>query len=223
MHSQQLIFIKEIPLAVQPSQHSQVLLHLKRYCTPIGTATIRAVEPETTATLTQFIVGINQHSYGRRDFLPHDVKSMGYDNGMPFIFSGDLYLDIVEVSGLISTVDSGGNTDITGSGTLFTQQFSVNDYIYTTRDTNGIPQLHRIISITDDVTMTVAGNMGTTTTTPFWNTKTPIWEPEKLSAVFKIAHGPVRSIRSSDDTTLGKLHSMASKQPNAIAAQFRPR
>lgn len=176
---------------------------------PIGTANIRAIEPESVGALgTQFICELINIQMAGGFTFSHDVKAMAYDTGKPFIFTADLFLDFVDVSGLISTVNSGPNTNITGSGTSFTSQLAVGDYIFTGVDTFGIPQVFRITTVTDDVTAVAAGNMGTNTTIPFKNTEAPIFEPDGLGATFKFPHGPIRSIRSSDDTTLAMRYTV---------------
>lgn len=162
--------------------------------TKVGTARVRGIELHSTGIYKLFLFDVKMNT--GKVFEQH-VKQFYYNNSTMFDFTADINPVLYQASGSITT----SGTSVTGTGTKFTTELSVGDYI-TVGST-----AYRVVSITDDVTMTLSGSPAVTGSV-YYLTETVYSEPENTSLIFSLLQPYIRKIRSSDDSTVGTTYSI---------------
>jgi len=164
--------------------------------TKVGTARLRGWEfhsgtPGTsTGVYKAYIFDVKMESGYTFD---RDVKQIFYDSGTTKTnIAADVYGKYTTLSGFISA----STTTITGSsGTAFTTQLKVDDYIRTVNST-GAFEFRRVTAITDNDTLTIdSAFSGTVSGAVYSRVGAEINEPGGLPLIFPLAYSFIRNTR----------------------------
>lgn len=164
--------------------------------TKIGTARIRGIEKDGNITGDYKIFLFDIILDAGKTFERH-VKQFYYNNGTIFDFTADIDPVQTQLTGSITAA----GTSVVGTGTKFTTELVVGDYITAGGTT------HRVATITDDVTLTLSTSL-TVTGSVFYRLSTIVFEQNNASLIFPMSQYAIRSIRSSDDITVGTTYSI---------------
>ena len=167
----------------------------------VGTARIRHIEflsgtpGTTTAQYNVFLFDIKMNTGFS---FTNNVKQFHYNNAT---YAGDFTVDVKQtlslLSGTVSTTSSSGA--LVGSGTRFTTQLNIGDYINISGAT------HRITNITDDFSATINPVAAATLTGQTFNiVKATITDTDKNSYIFNL---PVDIVKTVDTTGANTTYS----------------
>lgn len=163
--------------------------------TKIGEARIRWIESDdaNVGAYKAFLFNISMNT--GKVFERH-VKSVYYNNTtLTQDFTANIFPQLSQLSGSITV----GVSSITGTGTKFTTELSVGDYVVFTF--GGTTYTKLIEGVTNDYTLTISTGPTVSTPVPFYLVSTSIKEPNNAPAVFPIPNSYVRMIRGTDDVS----------------------
>ena len=164
--------------------------------TKVGTARLRGFEfhsgtpGTTTGVYKAYIFDVKMESGYTFD---RDVKQIFYDSGTTKTnIVADVYGKYTTLSGFISA----SSTTITGSsGTAFTAQLKVGDYIRTI-NSSSVYEFRRVTAITDSDTLTIDSDFsGTVSGAVYSRVGAEINEPGNLPLIFPLAYSFIRNTR----------------------------
>jgi hypothetical protein len=161
--------------------------------TKIGEARIRWIEADD-ANPNAYKAFIFNIAMNIGKVFERHVKSVFFNNTtLAQDFTANIFSQTSQLSGSITSTA----TTISGTGTKFTTELVVGDYISFTF--GGVTYTKLIESIANDYTITISTGPTVTAPVPFYLITTNIKEPNNSSLVFPLPNSYVRMIRGTDD------------------------
>jgi hypothetical protein len=175
--------------------------------TKVGTARVRGIELESlgaTRDLDVYKLQLSSVSVNDGVNFNRQVKQIYYNAGSTVTnFTADIAPAIGVLTG---SVTASSSTTLTGTGTRFTTELQVGDYIYVGTSAT----VRRIATITNDLSLTVDANV-TATGAAIYRLSTSVNEPENSSLIFPLPFYAVRKLRSVDDSTVGTSYTVTQR------------
>lgn len=175
--------------------------------TKIGTARVRGIELETLGASRDadvYKLLLSNISMNSGVNFDRQVKQVFFNAGSS---ATNFTADIAPLQSILTgSATASSSTTITGTGTRFTAELQVGDWIYIGSSTI----TRRVTAIASDTSLTVNANV-TATGAAIFRLSTTVLEPQNAALLFPLPFYAVRKIRSNDDSTIGTSYTVTQR------------
>ena len=162
----------------------------------IGTARVRDLTYDSgnaASTDGVFKLSIFDINMNTGKSFARNVKQIG-NVAAGVAFTADISPEYIQLSGTITATAS---TSVVGSGTKFTTELSIGDWIYFNNPSVG---RRKVVGITDDYSLTVDNSATITASIPY-RIESQLYEPESQSLLYELPYSAIKETSGPSYTT----------------------